>query len=286
MTDRTAAEPGPEGPDQRGTAMTTHPSPAVIARYADRETVLDEVTLWSVEVHLEDCADCRARVADSTTDGSLTLLAQVAAGMDRAIAAGPAPARRPRWSAARNRWLVWHLVPWLTMTVAVLGCAVLLQAAAPGLPSLVALLAPVAPLPGVAIAWSRRHDPAWELIAGTPAAGLTMLVRRTAAVLAVVVPALALASSRTGFSLALTLLPCLAFTAATIALGAFVGVRLAAIGLGTAWALAVVVPAVVTADLPVVLRPGTSPGWALLACALAGFAATRAENFRRLSSHN
>jgi len=57
-----------------------------------------------------------------------------------------------------------------------------------------------------------------------------MLLRRTAAVLAVVVPALALASTRTGVSLALTLLPCLAFTAATIALGAFIGVRLALSG--------------------------------------------------------
>jgi hypothetical protein len=266
--------------------VTTHPSPAVIARYADREADLDEVTVWSVEVHLEDCADCRALVAGSTTDDTRVLLARIAAGVDRDIAAGPAPARRRRWSAARNRWLVWHLAPWLTMTVAVLGCAVLLQALQPGLPSLVSLLAPVAPLPGVAIAWSRRHDPAWELIAGTPAAGLAMLLRRTAAVLAVVVPALALASTRTGVSLALTLLPCLAFTAATIALGAFIGVRLAAIGLGVAWSLAVVVPAVVTADLPAVLLPGSSGVWALLTLTLAGFAATRADNFRRLSSHN
>jgi hypothetical protein len=266
--------------------MTTHPSPAVIARYADREVDLDEVMVWSVEVHLEDCADCRALVAGGATDDTQALLARIAAGVQQGIAAGPAPARRRRWSAARHRWLVWQLVPWLTMTVAVLGCAVLLQALTPGLPALVALLAPVAPLPGVAIAWSRRHDPAWELIAGTPAAGLAMLLRRTAGVLAVVVPALALASTRTGVSLALTLLPCLAFTAATIALGAFIGVRLAAIGLGSAWALAVVVPGVVTADLPVVLQPGSSGGWALLTLALAGFAATRADNFRRLSSRN
>jgi hypothetical protein len=170
--------------------------------------------------------------------------------------------------------------------VAVLGCAVLLQALTPGSPSLVALLAPVAPLPAVAVAWSRRHDPAWELIAGTPAAGLAMLLRRTASVLVVVIPALALASSRTGNSLALTLLPCLAFTAATIALGSFVGVRRAAAWLGGAWSLVVVVPSVVTAQLPAVLQSGSSPGWALLTLALAGFAAIQAKSFRRLSSHN
>ncbi|WP_433347099.1 zf-HC2 domain-containing protein [Micromonospora sp. CA-111912] len=266
--------------------MTTHPSPAVIARYADREMSLDEATVWSVEVHLENCADCRAQMAGSATDDSRDLLARVAAGVDHDIAAGPAPAGRRSWLAARNRWLVWHSVPWLIMTVAVLGCAVLLDALQPSLPSVVSLLAPVAPLPGVAIAWSRRHDPAWELVAGTPAAGLAMLLRRTAGVLAVVVPALVLASARTGVSLALTLLPCVAFTAATITLGAFVGVRRAATGLGTAWALAVVVPAVVTAEPPAVLQPGSSGVWALLALTLAGLAATRADSFRRLTSHN
>jgi hypothetical protein len=128
--------------------------------------------------------------------------------------------------------------------------------------------------------------PAWELIAGTPAAGLTLLLRRTAAVLFVVVPALALAGSRSGVSLALALLPCLAFTAATIAVGALVGVRRAAIGLGAAWTLAVALPAVLTMRLPAVLQPGSSGLWALLTLALAGFAATRGSDFRRLSSHH
>jgi hypothetical protein len=266
--------------------MTTHPSPAVIARYADRSAALDEVAVWSVEVHLEDCGDCRALVADSTSDDSRALLARIAAGMDDDIVAGPAPARRRRLSLARNRWLVWHLVPWLTMTVAILGSAAVLDAMQSVLPSLVSLLAPVAPLPAVAIAWSRRHDPAWELIAGTPAAGLAMLMRRTAAVLVVIVPALALVSTRTGVSLAITLLPCLAFTAATIALGAFVGVRLAAVGLGAAWTVAVVLPAVATTQLPAALQAGSSGVWALAALLLGGLAATRANSFRRLSSHN
>ena len=266
--------------------MTTHPSPAVIARYADPKACLDEATVWSVEVHLEACSPCRALVAGGATDDTRALLDRVAAGVSQGIAAGPAPAPRRRLPAALHRWAVWHLVPWLAMTVAVLGCAVLLGALAPGLPSLVTLLAPVAPLPGVAVAWSRRHDPAWELIAGTPAAGLTVLLRRTAAVLAVVVPVLALASSGTGVSLALTLLPCLAFTAASIALGAFVGVRRAAAGLGTAWALAVVVPAVYTAELPALLQTASVQGWVLLTVVLAGFAATRAGTLRRLSGLN
>jgi hypothetical protein len=263
--------------------MTTHPIPAVIARYAGRGADLDEATVWSVEVHLEACSACRAVLAGGATDDTRARLDRVAAAVGRGIAAGPAPAPRRPVRAVLHRWAVWNLVPWLAMTVATLGCAVLLGVLAPALPSLVALLAPVAPLPGVAVAWSRRHDPAWELIAGTPAAGLTVLLRRTAAVLAVVVPALALASTGAGVSLALTLLPCLAFTAATIALGAFVGVRRAAIGLGLVWALAVMAPAVYTAELPVLLGPGSVPGWALLTVVLAGFAAVRTGAFRRQS---
>lgn len=264
--------------------MTTHPSAAVIARYADRKSNLDEVTVWSVEMHLEGCAGCRTLVAGSTTNDARALLARIATGLDRDIAAHPAPARR-RWAAARHRLLVWQLMPWLIMTVAVLGCAVLLEALSPSMPPLVLLLAPVAPLPGVAIAWSQRHDPAWELIAGTPAAGLMMLFRRTVAVLLVVVPALALASTRTGGSLALALLPCLAFTAATIALGAFVGVRAAAIGLGVVWTLAVMLPGVATVRVPVVLEPASYRVWLLLTVALAGFAMTQVNRFRLLSSH-
>jgi hypothetical protein len=267
--------------------MTTHPDAGVLARYAEGDPGLDEANVWSVETHLETCAGCRARLAGHTPGDTLALLELVAAGIDHGIAAGPAPApRRRAWPAARRRWFVMTLAPWLTMTAAVLGCAVLLQLIRPELPSLVLLLAPVAPLPGVAVAWNRRTDPAWELVAGTPAAGLAMLLRRTAVVLAVVVPLLAVAGARTGAPLAMLLAPSLAFTAASIALGALIGVRRAVLGLAAVWSLAVVLPSLVTAELPIVLRPGGAGGWVLAACALAAFTAARADLFRRLNSGN
>jgi hypothetical protein len=267
--------------------MTTHPSLAVITRYAEGDERLDDATVWSVEVHLETCAGCRAQLAGAATDDTRLLLERVAAELDGGITAGPAPVRVHRvWNALQRRWLVWALLPWLFMTVAVLGCAYLLELARPDLPSLVLLLAPVAPLPAVAVAWSRRADPAWELIAGAPAAGLTMLLRRTATVLAVLVPALALVGARSGASLALVLLPSLSFTAATIALGAVVGVQRAAIGLGVAWVAAVVLPSFFTTRLPVVLHSESVPVWALVTVALAAFAATRSAGYRRLSSRD
>ena len=267
--------------------MNDHPNLAVISRYAEGGEGLDDATVWSVEVHLEACADCRARLAGSTTGDTRLLLDRVAAAVDRGVEAGPAPApRRRAWSAVRRRWLVWALAPWLGMSLTAIACAWVLEILKPGLPSLVLLLAPVAPLPGVAIAWSRRVDPAWELIAGTPGAGLMMLLRRTATVLAVIVPALALVGAGTRESLALMLLPCLACTAATIGLGGRLGVRRAAIGVGATWAAVVVLPALVTADLPAVLQPGSVPIWALATVAFAAYAATRAADYRALSSHN
>ncbi|MFY1683343.1 hypothetical protein ACN265_17545 [Micromonospora sp. WMMD730] len=264
--------------------MTTHPNLTQIDRYATGDPGLDEASVWAIEVHLEDCADCRARLAGSTTAESRTVIDLVATALDREIAATPAPARRSRsWSVARHRWFVGTLLPWLVMTVTVLGCAALLGALWVGLPSVVLLIAPLAPLPGVAVAWHRRADPAWELIAATPAAGLTMLLRRTAAVLAFVIPALAVVGAGTGASMALLLLPCLAFTAATLLLGTLVGVRRAALGLITAWTLAVIAPSLVAARMPVVLSADSARTWALVTAVLTVVALLRLDGFRRLS---
>ncbi|WP_406004737.1 zf-HC2 domain-containing protein [Streptomyces sp. NBC_00637] len=265
----------------------THPTTTLLARYADGGHGLDDAALWSIEVHLDTCAGCRGQLAAHATPATTDLLDRVAASLDRAIGTSPPPARhRTRAAAVHRRWLAWTLLPWLAVTVTVLGCGVLLDVAEPSLPSLVLLLAPVAPLPGVAVAWSRRIDPAWEQIATTPAAGLAMVLRRTLAVLAVVLPALLVAGASTGTSLALTLLPCLVFTAATLALGARIGVRRAAIALAVAWSAAVLLPSVATRSLSPVLQPGSTAVWAVAAVALAALTPLTAPSLRRLTSGN
>ncbi|MER7164967.1 hypothetical protein ABT336_02665 [Micromonospora sp. NPDC000207] len=264
----------------------THPSLTQIVGYATGDPGLDEPAVWAIEVHLEGCADCRARLAGSTTVQSRAVVARVALELDREIAAAPAPVGRRwswSWSVLHHRWFVGTLLPWLVMTVTVLGCAALLGALWVGMPSLVLLVAPLAPLPGVAVAWQRRADPAWELIATTPAAGLTMLLRRTAAVLAVVVPALALVGAGTGLSLALMLLPCLAFTAATLLLGTLVGVRRAAIGVIASWTLVVIAPSIAATRMPVLLSAEAERSWAVATVVLTAVAFLRVTGSRRLS---
>ncbi|GAB3167925.1 hypothetical protein [Streptomyces incanus] len=263
----------------------THPTTTLLTRYAQGGQGLDDAALWSIEAHLDTCAACRAHLAGRTTPDTHALLDRVAASLDEAIGTSPRPAPHPvRAVSVHRRWLTWTLLPWLAVTVAVLGCGVLLDSAEPRLPSLVLLLAPVAPLPGVAAAWSRRFDPAGELIASTSAAGLTMVLRRTLAVLVVILPALLAAGVSTGTSLALTLLPCLAFTAAALALGAFVGIRRAAIGLGAIWSAAVLLPSVAAQSLSPVLRPGTTVVWGAAAVALAALTVGAAPRFRRLTN--
>ena len=132
------------------------------------------------------------------------------------------------------------------MTVLVVGVALALDLAdeldGGRFPSLVLLLAPVAPLLGVAAAWSRGLDPAHELACASPRAGLSIVLRRTVAVLAVVIPLLAAGGLLVGASPARWLLPCLAFTAGALALGELVGLHRAAIGLASGWVAVVVAP--------------------------------------------
>ncbi|WP_308201202.1 hypothetical protein [Paractinoplanes maris] len=173
------------------------------------------------------------------------------------------------------------MIPWLATVAGAVLAAFLLDRAFPERPSLVLLLAPVAPLAGLAIAWSRRSDPAWEITAGTSRAGLELLLRRTVVVLATVLPLLAVAGWRLGMSPALWLLPSLTFTTATLLLGGLIGVTRAAAVLGGGWLLVIALPAVLTANPPAVVAPASLPAWAVAALIGAALTVLRAGDHRR-----
>jgi hypothetical protein len=148
----------------------------------------------------------------------------------------------------------------------------------------VLLIAPVAPLLPVAAAWSRYTDPVWELMATVPRTGLWLLLRRTFAALAAVVPVLAVAGWMTGHSPALWLLPGLAFVAGSLALGGMVGVDRAALAMVVTWSAGVVVPSLLGDRLPVVLAGESWPGWAVITVALMAVVVVRAADYRRLGA--
>ncbi len=255
---------------------TEHASRRLIEDYARGEAAMAADTVWALEAHLETCAPCRGSLAAAVATeapGLAALVDTVRAGLapqlDDAAVRAPARRLRPRWLSA---WLTPVMAPWLAMTVLVTLVALLLDGLAsptlPGGASPVLLVAPVLPLFGVAAAWSRGLDPAYELTAATPRAGLPLLLRRTASVLAVVLPGLLLEGWLTGaMTAAQWLLPCLAFTSTALALGSVVGVTRAAVGLLIGWGVAVA-PAGATGRVPLVLRlalrPDRLPVWGLL----------------------
>lgn len=253
--------------------MTWHASTELLRGYASGDDLTADV-VWAVEVHLETCADCRTRLAAEA--GSVTpLLDEVWANLEPAPE--PAPVRRGRWLAT---WATPAMGPWLVMTVLVTLLALLADRLIPApFPSLALLLAPIVPVAGVAAAWARGLDPAHELVAATPRAGLYLVLRRTVAVLAVVIPLLTVT---TWTSPVRWLLPCLAFTVATLALGGFVGVRRAAIGLVGGWAALVIGPSLVTARPPAVLEPAALGIWAAVLVAGAAVVRLRSGVYTRL----
>jgi hypothetical protein len=263
--------------------MSTHPTSDLISRYATGAAGVDDASVWAVEAHLESCAACRALLAGALDPDTRTVLDRAADGIAAGIQAGPAPGRR-----RRRRWrrtgVAARLLPSLGTAAGLMLTAVLFEKVFDIVPSLVLLLAPVAPLLPVAAAWSRSTDPAWELMASVPRAGLRLLLQRTFAVLAAVVPILAVAGWGTGHSPAQWLLPGLAFVAGTLALGGLVGVDRAALALTIIWSAGVVLPSLIGDRLPAILTGGTWPGWAAVTVALAAVVLVRAADHRRLGA--
>lgn len=259
--------------------MNTHASPELLHRYADGDPALTADVMWAVEVHLESCADCRSSLA-AEASAVAPLVDEVWAALD--LDATPAPVRRPRRSRWFATWATPAMVPWLGMTIVVTLLAVIVdRMVGQSYPSVALLLAPVAPVAGVAAAWAKGLDPAHELVASAPRAGLQLVLRRTIAVLVVVIPLLTVA---TWTSPVRWLLPCLAFTVATLALGGFVGVRRAAVGLVVGWTGLVVGPSLVTARPPAVLEPAALGVWAAVLVAGTVVVRLRATVYTRLDS--
>lgn len=262
----------------------------LLGRYAAGEpaTGMGADTVWALEAHLESCGACRDRlsaVVARRSPDTMELLGRVWVGLDTEIARSAQMPVRRRLLPGRAMWLPPALLSRLLMTVLVVGVALGLDVLAAGrFPSLVLLVAPVAPLLGVAAAWSRGMDPAHELVVASPRAGLYLVLRRTLAVLVVVIPLLAAAGWLVGTSPAGWLLPCMAFTAGALALGELVGLPRAAGGLALLWVAAVVGPSVVTADLPVLLEPASLPGWAGLTAVIMVVLVVRRDAYTGLSS--
>lgn len=273
-----------------------HASTRIIDGYARGDTDIAADEVWALEAHLENCRGCRDRLSAAVTTTSphvTALVGTVWSDLAPRLAATATMPRRRRWTAQLSRWLTPTMMPWLAMAMSVTLLALLLDvadagtshASGSGQVSLVLLLAPVLPVLGVAASWSRGLDPAYELTASVPRAGLPLVLRRTASVLAVVIPTLLAGGGVTGVSAAQWLLPSLAFTAATLALGGVVGVTRAAVALVAVWAAVVLAPALATSRTPYSLRTDGLPVWGLILTLGIGVVIARRGAYAVLGTH-
>jgi hypothetical protein len=262
----------------------THASPDLLARYAAGDDTIPPDALWAVEAHLETCGGCREQLVGAPA--VTALVDRVRLDLDAGIARSPRRPARRRLAGRTIRWVIPTVLRYAAMTAAITAVAVgfdLVSRLLGGqVPSLVLLFAPVAPLLGVGAVWARGADPAYEIVAATPRAGLYLVLRRTLAVLLFVLPMLTVAGLAVGASPARWLLPALAFTVGAIALGEVIGVARAATGLALLWAAAVVTPSLLTAEPPVVLEPESRPGWVAVTAVVAAVLVIRRHAFNRL----
>ncbi|MGW2047720.1 zf-HC2 domain-containing protein [Streptomyces sp. NPDC001858] len=272
-----------------------HASTRIIEGYARGGTDLAADEVWAVEAHLETCRVCRDRLSAAVAveaPAVASLVDTVWSGLEPRLAVTATMPRGRRRSARLSRWLTPTMVPWLAMVVAVTLLALLLDlvgttgsGSGSGGVSLVLLFAPVLPVLGVAASWSRGLDPAYELTASAPRAGLHLVLRRTAAVLGVVVPALLVGGWLTGVMVAQWLLPCLAFTATTLALGGVVGVTRAAVALAAVWAVVVVAPTLAAGRTTFALQTSGLPAWGLILALGVGVVIARRGAYSVLGAH-
>ncbi|GAA4944085.1 zf-HC2 domain-containing protein [Streptomonospora halophila] len=262
-----------------------HASIELIRRYARADAIAGEV-LWSLESHLESCPSCRARLAKEVpgqAPPTAALVDRTWEALAPSLTTGPPVPRRGRLARLAG-WTSPVMLPWVVgaALVAVLAVAVDSFFAVPGGRPLVLLLAPVVPVLGIAAVWTKSLDPAYELVAATPRAGLYLLLRRTVAVLAVVMPVLVVAGLTIGTSSVVWLLPCLACTAVTLALGSVIRLERAAVVVVTLWSLGVLAPGLLTSQLPVAVAPVAVPVWGAVFAVAAAVLILRARSFARV----
>lgn len=271
----------------------THASDELIAGYVAGDNLPGD-QLWGLEAHLETCRVCRARLADVAPVQPVVDVVWARLGAEIELSGVPfhgppvpVPSRRRRWRWL-DTWVTPVMLPWLAMIVLVTLLAAVFDQLGHSVLNVTAvqLFAPMLPVLGVAASWARGLDPAYEVVVATPRAGLYLIARRTLAVLVVVLPGLGVAGWLTGTALALWLLPSLAFTTGTLALGGLIGITRAAYVLAAVWVAALVLPTIAAHEQPFALSTGALPVWAGIFALTTVVVALHKGAFTRLGARN
>jgi hypothetical protein len=243
-----------------------HLDPEAIRRYA-RGAAPPELAA-SAEAHLVRCAACRGTIASYVDARRVETIwhevvdrvdAPRRSGLERVLArlgVGEATARLVAATPTLRG-------PWLLAVVGVLALAAWAAQLDERLLRMFLVAAPLGPLAGVAVAFAGGLDPTREIGLAAPYSGLRLLLIRTAAVLAVTVPIVAVAGVAlpgSNWLAAAWLLPTAGLTCAALALTARMRPVVAVGVVATAWVL-VTTPTTIAGHLDLAFGVGAQIFW-------------------------
>jgi hypothetical protein len=204
--------------------MNWHVDETTIAPYVSGH--LDEAAAFSLEAHVLACPDCRMVLARHVeTERRERIWSGVRAAIDR-----PQPRlierSLVRFGVPDHTARLLMAAPamrasWLVAVVSTLAFAMIAARSVWNGPLPFLVVAPMLPILGVAVAFGRSADPAWELGVSSPFGGFRLTLIRATCVLVICVAsagAISLALPEADQSAVLWLLPALALTVLTLVL--------------------------------------------------------------------
>jgi hypothetical protein len=242
--------------------MNWHADDPLLSAYASGD--VDYAVGASVEQHLLLCGECRRRLAErppvvalplvwdrireAVEDPRPTAVERIAGRLGLRASEARLLAAAPSLTAA---W-IGSLAVSLVFAVAAAYYGDIRGAV------LFLLVAPLAPVAGVAIAYGPEGDPSHEAVASTPYPALRLVLLRSAAVLTTSVPLAGVAAlllPAPWWATAGWLLPALAFTAVVLALSSWIPTTVAAVVVGGGWVAAVLAAAARAGEPYAVVAP-------------------------------
>jgi len=229
---------------------TWHLDDTLIARYAAGATGRAQAA--SVEAHLIGCHDCRAHIADFALHDSQDRIDRIWAEIVDAV---DAPSLNVIERVLRRVGVPDHLArllmatpalgaSWLVAVACVFGMAVMASTVDPNprWQFVYLVIAPLAPVAGVAVSFGRWGDPSYPVAVAAPFSGLRLVLVRALAVVATscVLAALGALVLDDGSGVR-WLLPALALTGLTVVISGWVDPVVAAAGVTLAWLVSVTV---------------------------------------------
>lgn len=219
--------------------MSWHVESETLRRYQSGD--VDRVTAASVEAHVTTCAECRddlvvdidwldrswVGIAEHVEPGERSIVERVLTWVGVAPHLARVMAVTP---SLRPSWLI-------TVTLTLVFASLASRLVQPGSFDLFVVLAPLIPVAGVAVAYGRLGDPAHEITAATPTDPLRLLLLRVAAVtgFAVVLSLVLDVAVSSARATGIWILPALAMTLVTLALGTRLAMWMAASTSAVAW---------------------------------------------------